>query len=548
MGISSIQDSGASNRVAMAPQSPDGAWIVLYAAAVLTAFIPLYLFTRSSILIGDAGAFIAVARTGDPALLHYGEPSHFLQVPLARGVWRACEVLGLPIGLDSIFVGFSVVGTLAAIVFVGLIAAELLRSRAAAWLAGVLFGTSLHVWSQLNGELYGLALGFVAAGLFFALRGRIVVPAGLWALSVLSHVEFALAAPVFVLALWMSHPSAPIAQKLRNAVLLLMLAATVTLVVLLLGSWVLGKWSDSTSFVKWLLRSYETRQQDHLESAEVIRAIKGLVTAHTVAGHYWRDILTGRGAWQNPAFVVASGVGLLVLLATGAFLAAAVWQRRLVAFGLVWLLPFHTLFNWWFVPTVEKYHAGALPGLSLLLTGGLVHLGTRMRKPAWYGLAAGYVATCAALNLFGAIIPMQALARDTAIAEREIRQLQAERGGRAVFVTCDSPRAVVEAGVPYLRIRSIWEGSVPEIQEAILAWTRARMGEGGEAYVLDRWCLPEEWITSWSREPFDLFFLERDFYLVPTRITGVPVAQSAPTNPFSWRRGDVVRLTPRSSR
>ncbi|MSO55887.1 MAG: hypothetical protein EXQ55_03050 [Acidobacteria bacterium] len=539
--------------VSPAPRESDGVVcgnrLVWYVAVVFVGFGLLYLLTRSSVPVGDSKGFIAVARGGDPSQIHYGEPIHFLQVPLARAVWRILDALGASVSLETIFVGFSLVGTLAAIVFVGLIAAKILRTQTAAWLAAVLFGTSLHASTQWNGELYGLALGFVTAGLFFTLRGRVAIPAFLWGLSVLSHSDFAMAAPTFIAAVSMAEPSVVrTGEKLRRASVLLGLAATSTVLVMLLGSWTLGKWFDSASFAAWLGPSYEARQQDVSASPEVFRAMKGLVTAYTVAGHYWRDILTGRGQYSAPLFVPAAAVGLLVLVLTSVLLVAAAWRRSLFLFALVWLLPFHILVNWWFVPTVEKYHAGALPGFVLLVTGGLVFVGTRMparRRCLLYG---GYVAAFAGLNLFGAVLPMQALGRNAAKAAREIRQLHTERGGRAVFVACDDPKAIVGAQVTFLRLRSIWKGTLPEIQQAVVSWIQARRREGNEPYLVGRWCLPEEWKTTWSKEPFDLYFLELSFQMVPTRITGIPISESVPTNPFNWTQGDVVGLEPRSDR
>lgn len=547
MGISSI----------LKPQRRDSAgpisvfqygWTAKYVVALVVGFTLLYVPTRSSIPIGDSEEFITMAREGDPAEMHYGDPSHFLQVPLTRLVWQLLnDPFGLPISAESVLLGFSLIGTLAAIVFLGLIAAELLKTEAAAWLAALLFGTTLHSWTQWNGELYGLGLGFVTGGLFLALRGRLVAPALLWALSVLSHAEFVLAAPVFVMALWIAHPGSEVTrEKIRRVSVLLALAATTTVLVVLAGSWLIGSWHDAPSFVAWLSRSFGDREEEFASAPEVVRAAKGLVTAHTVAGHYWRDILTGRGAYDHPLFIPASAVGFVVLVTTGLFVSAAVWQRRLMLFALLWLLPVHLLVNWWIVPTVEKYHGPALPGFILLVTGGLIYLGARLRPRARYALYAGYVAVCAGLNLFGAVLPMQALGTETSVAERQIRQLAEERGGRAVFVSCDNPRALEGAGVTFLRIRSIWTATVPEIQQSILAWVTTRIREGDEPYVLDRWCLPEEWGHSWSKEPFDLFFLERHFQLVPTGITAVPVAHSPQTSPFAFRRGDVFRLDPRS--
>lgn len=68
-----------------------GRLLLRYAGILLMAFFLLYVRTRSSILIGDAKSFVAMARGGDPAEIHYGEPGHFLQIPMARAVWRAAR-------------------------------------------------------------------------------------------------------------------------------------------------------------------------------------------------------------------------------------------------------------------------------------------------------------------------------------------------------------------------------------------------------------------------------------------------------------------------
>jgi hypothetical protein len=524
--------------------SVTGGTLARYVGTIVFGFLLFFLLTRPSIPIGDAKAFLNMALSGDPALLHYGEPSHFLQVPMARVIWLTLEGLGLPVSLEGVLVAISLTGTLAAVVFFGLIAAEILRTPAAAWVGAVLFGTSLNISTQWNGELYGLALGFVTAGLFFALRGRLVLPSLLWALSVLSHSEFALAAPAFIGAVWIAQSSvAGTGQKVQRVSAVMAMAAVAGGIMLLAGSWVVGKWVDAMSFAGWLRRSYETRQPDLLDHPEVGRALKGLLTAYTVAGHYWRDILTGRGSGTSP-FLLAAAVGLLVIAFTSVLLAASIRQRRLVLFGLAWLVPFHVLVNWWFLPTVEKYHAGALPGFVLLVTGGLITITEPLRARRRYLLYGVYVSACVGLNLFGALLPIQALGRDIARAEREIRRLTDARGGKAVFIACDASRVLVGAGVPFLRLRSVWKGTVPEIRQATIAWTSDRLREGKEPYLVGRWCLPEEWNTKWSKEPFDLFFLEQSFKMASIGIAAIPISESVPTNPFSWTQGDVVRLEP----
>lgn len=521
-------------------------WMMSYVIVLVVGFAVLFLLTRSSVPVGDSRHYIETARAGDPAAFHYGNPSHFLQIPLSRAIWRSFGALGMPVSLENIVLALALFGTLAAIVFMGLIAAEMTRTSSVAWLAAILFGTSLHVWTQVNGEQYGLPLGFVTAGIWLALRGRIVAPAIFWALATISHSEFFMAGPAFVMAAWFTRPG-PMSTgaKLRTISGLLGLAGGLVLLNLLFWSWVLGKWSTPASLVAWVQYIYYVDHQYTVGRPEIFRAMKGLVTALTVAGHFWRDILTGRGV-TDAAFVLKSAVGLLVLAVIAVSLAAATRQRRLFLFGLAWLLPFHVLGNWWFVPTVEKYHAGALPGFVLLVTGGLVQISSGRFGPWRYLIWAGFLGTCAALNLFGALLPMQVLGRDRIVAERGIRQLNEASAGRAVFVTCDAPAAVVLAGVKYYRLRSFWTGTIPEIQAKVLAWTRARVEEGYQPYLVGRWCYPEEWLTTWSKARFDLYFLDQSFDMAPTAVTNMPIGEDVATDPLSWVRGDVVRLDPRS--
>ena len=531
----------------------DRSWLRVYIAVLAGGFSTLYLLTRSSYLTGGTQHWIDVARAGDPTAAHYGEPAHFLQVVLARFIWATLERLRLPVSMEHLFLALSLLGTVVAIVFIGLIAEQILRTRNAAWLAALLFGTSHLVWTQSNGELSGLAHGFVTAALFLTLRGHIAIPALLWALAVLSHFEFALAAPAFIVAVWIARPTiTTIREKLRRALTLLLVSGATTVLILLLGSWAIGKWTDAASLIQWTahLQSRDTA------SFEVTRAIKGLLTAFTVAGHYWRDIWTGNvdaaygpgdvAGSINFVFVLAATFGLLVLAITATCVTAAVRRRRLTLFALVWLLPSHVLLNWRFAPSVEKHHAAALPGLILLVTAGLIVIAEQMSPRRRYSLYGGAVLVCAGLNLFGAMLPLQAVGRGTDAAERAIRRLNDERGGHVAFIACDDTKPLRRTAVRYLRIRSIWREEPADIQAAIVSWARTRLSEGDEVYVLLRWCLPDWWATSWSREPFDLFFLKRDFELVPTSIVNVPVGHGTATNPFSWTKGDVAQVVPRA--
>lgn len=535
-------DSPAIDDVAPVLSGRRLAW---YVATMVCAFALVFLLTRSSILIGDAGHYMQRAESGDPARLHFGEMSHFVQVPLARALWLAAGRVGLPLSLAFVFIGISLMGTLTAIIFLGLVTAQLTRASEAAWLAAILFGTSLNISTQWNGELYGLPLGLLTAGLYFALRGRRVLATVLWSLAVLARLEFSLATPIFVAAIWMTQPSGvSVLEKGRRVAGVLLVAGSSSLALLLAGSWWLGKWTNAASLAAWAQLSFASRMPDVALHAEIGRALKGLLTAYTVSGHFWRDVLTGRGT-NTPVFILACAVGLFVIVVTGLMLAMAVRRPRVFVLGLIWLLPFHIAINWWFFPTVEKYHAGALPAFVLLIVTGFVAAGDWMGTRSRTLLIGSYAAACVSLNVFGALLPMQALGRDTVRSTAAIQRLIDASAGRAVFVACDEPKVLTGGAIPYWRMRSVWVGTIPEIQRALTAWVDARLAEGREPILVGRWCLPEEWKTKASKAPFDLFFLEQSFRMVPTGIINIPTANSVPTNPFNWTRGDVVRLARR---
>src|SRR5205085_73856 len=129
-------------------------------------------------------------------------------------------------------------------VFVGLIAGELLHSRAAAWIGAAAFATTLHSWTQWNGEQYGLALAFVSAGLYLALRGRTIAAGVFWALAMISHSEFMFAAPVYLFAMWVARRDEPPIVGVRRIATAVVAAGGLTAMLLLIGTRLTGRWHD----------------------------------------------------------------------------------------------------------------------------------------------------------------------------------------------------------------------------------------------------------------------------------------------------------------
>ena len=137
-------------------------WSWMYAAVVLAVFVPLYLLTRSDVLISDGPSRVLAARSGDHADIQYFYPLYVLGVPLINLVWVSLTRLGLTVSVESVLLGLSLCGTLAAIVFVGLIAAQIVGTRSAAWLVAiVVFGYPLlallfgRTWT--TAEVFGVA-------------------------------------------------------------------------------------------------------------------------------------------------------------------------------------------------------------------------------------------------------------------------------------------------------------------------------------------------------------------------------------------------------
>jgi hypothetical protein len=519
-------------------------------AVVLGGFAVLYIATRPVLMISDGASWVFEAANANPVNTWYGFPSYFLQIPLAHWLWSALHALGVPVSVAGVFLFISLAGTLTAVVSVGRIAAILLDSKEAGWIASCLLGAALNPWTQWNGELSGLALGFTAAGLWLVLRGGIGWPAALWALSVMSQVNFVLAAPAFVTAIWLSRPAGDShGATLRRTVSVTALAGAVCLILFLVGSWAAGKWHAPADLVAWIQGSFRIADKSVGVHPQPLRAIKGLLTSYTAATHIVRDAFAERGILGHSGFLQTAVVAFGLLTMTGVLLASAIRRRRVFAFALAWLLPFHVGFNWWWAPTEEEYHTGALPGLVLLVTAGLISIGAGMSARRRNVLYAGYVAALAGFNLFVVIVPRQQLASDTISVSRQIQQLRDEHGGRLVLVTCDggNVEAVRRSGLEYLRIRSIWRGPVPDIQSRIVDWVAARLAEGKEPYLLGRWCLPENWKTQWSKAPFDLYFLDTRFRIGPPAIKAIPTDQESATDPFLWGRGDLAPLEKRNA-
>lgn len=523
-------------------------WMWVYVIVLVACFLPLYLTTRANVLISDGPSRVEAVMSRDLSDIQYMYPTYPLGVALIHAVWAVLLKLGISVSVESVLLGLNSIGTISAIIFLGLIAAEILETRRAAWLAAFLFGVSLNPWTQWNGELSGWSAGFGTTALFFVLRGRLLAPVILWALAVLSHVDFVFLTPALACAVWIGRWSTESTLwKLRRIGALIILSASTTIGLLLIGTRVAGKWTNFQELKTWFLLPMQF--SGHLGfttgfGPSIFRALKGLATAFTAAGHHWRNILTGRGAFDNPIFGPAAGLGLLILAVMAIFILFAVWQKRLALFALALLLTFQMLENWWLVPTQEEYDTGALLGLILLITAGMFQMGKRLPRRSRPWLAAVYVAACGGLNLFTAVLPMQANEKQIEALSGSLSRLNIARGGMIAFVTCDKGPAIEQSGVEYLRIRDYWTGRIPDMQHTVLSWIDARLKEGKDVYVQDTLCFPDEWIVP-PQPPFDLHFVDRDYRSIETSLKRAPLPRSSPTDPMAWRHDDIVQIVPR---
>ena len=504
-----------------------------------------YLLTASKTLINDGEAWLNTIRKADPTELYWTDAAHFLQIPLTRHVTDRLHAVGIAVDYRPVFLAICLAGTLAAAAFLGLVVAALAESASAGLLTAALFGTSLHAWLQWNGELYALALGFLAAGLFVAERGRWAIACVLWALAVLSHADTALAAPAFLVLFWRKAPAdmAPW-RRAVTAIARCFAAGALFFVFLFAYGWLMAAWAGFGEFIGWMERAYGLRLRTIVEP-HPIRALRGLVTAYSAGGHVVGEILTGRSPSLAGAFAMTALLTAAVLTATAVFALLALRCRRLAAVAAGLIVLVHVSFNWWLWPTTELYHGVALLGVVALVGGGAALWSREIR---WRRvIVAGYVAACVVLNLTVSVLPVQAYGKDLERAEAVFRHLGNTAGGRLVVVTCTVNTALRRSGVRSLEIRRHWNADDRALRTAVMSQLRAAQAAGDAVYSLGRECTPWEWRVDVPRTTLSLHrLLGDDFTWVPTGLVALPTNPGvSQTNPLGWRTADLFELRPR---
>jgi hypothetical protein len=83
-----------------------------------------------------------------------------------------------------------------------------------------------------------------------------------------------------------------------------------------------------------------------------------------------------------------------------------------------------------------------------------------------------------------------------------------------------------------------------DMHAVIMSWTRARLRQGAEGYLLRGSGLPDQWSRSRSEEPFDLLCPEPEVTRVPMLNANVPVLERPVADRLASTTGRVTRLAP----
>jgi hypothetical protein len=306
----------------------------------------------------------------------------------------------------------------------------------------------------------------------------------------------------------------------------------------------MGAWTSFGEFSGWLERAYGLRLRTIVEP-HPIRALRGLVTAYSAAGHVVGEILTGRSPSLVGTFAFTALLAAVVLAATAAFAVRALRCRPVAAVAAGLILLVHVGFNWWLWPTIELYHGVALLGVVALVGCGAAMWSREL--PGRRLAVAGYLAACVVLNLTVSVLPVQAYGRDLERAEAVFRHLNDTAGGRLVVMTCTVNTALRRSGARGLEIRRVWDADERVVQSALVSRLRAAQAAGDAVYALGRECMPWEWRVDVPRTNLAVDrLLADDFTWVQTRALRLPTNPGvSQTNPLGWRTADLYELRPR---
>lgn len=529
-------------------------WVALF------LFIPLYHFTKSPLLASDAEGWIQRATNPSTSEFHYGATGHFLQMPLSHHLHLIAQAVGLDFSVRQIFLAICFWSAIGSLFFFYFFLQHWFRFHDKAkekdWipLAGtVLYGTSFAPWVYWNGELFALSLLSIFGSLYFLSKKRFVVAGLSWAVAVLAHSEFSLLAPAFAFFLFLENRRQQddrwFFPYIKQSFSFFAFSGCATAIILVAGGYLLHKWHDPTSLFQWFQADLAKRTFWLGSGLQPLKAMKGLITSVTVAGHYLGEFLKGwrpHQYWELFSLIWSLAQVALVFLLS----ALSMFRWRVFLFSLLWILPLQLLLNWRFLPAVEEYHSASQPALSFMLLAGALVAADRMNSKKI--LIAIYVFQFFFLNLFLGILPLKNFGDRVLLASEWF-----ERNPQAAVLVCDAQTFLEKSRIETFRIKGMAREGNPnliEIQSAILSWVDSKISEGKEVYTLGNRCEAEYWSTervsiglptlAKDITHMNFSFLEKKYFIETANLNSLPLNAVVATNPITWKTETLYKIKP----
>jgi hypothetical protein len=488
---------------------------------------------------------------------------------LTRWIGSAVEWMGWGGSLRFVYVGIGWVGLLWGIALVRRLLRRWTNDRHVPIIGALFYGSALGPWFYWNGELEVLAVAFSLAALDRLTQDKLsvsdIVLAGVfWGLSVLSHAEMVLAALPFVAEL--ARKPAGRRRAVFLAVLLCLSGATTALSGLLIGGAIIGKWHDVPSLYRWLFGESATVVGTYAEGYgfwPAAKALKGLFTSFSAAGHVLADLMRGRVETASSAFLVALLPSILVVAGAVWFIARGLRLRGPAIVPGVWISAFLLLFNFYYQPAQEEYHIASTAPFVLLIGLGMWEWLRGDRGPSsWKRLVCiGFLIIHIALNLLGSIIPAKLSIHRNIAAAGELKHFSArsEKGEeKALILACEDENVIRWAGQDYLRVRTLTSEKRAVSAEELRIHIRSRLVDearrGRTILAVNRGCKADYWNdlrTLAGKSPlpeeivrfqFDFLFLDFNFWRLE-EVRWFYLNPTSQTNPFNWRRGELYLLS-----
>ncbi|MGE4232116.1 MAG: hypothetical protein AB7F43_02205 [Bacteriovoracia bacterium] len=536
---------------------------------VVFVFFFVYLVTRSPIYFGDGFQWISVASSGDPTKSGFGDIGHFLQVPLVFLLSKILDVF--EVSPDLIFLSVNLISTLLTAYLLGYFVFLLLSETEARKedllfvreITTFFFATALLAVLQWNGEIFSLPQTFLLISVVFFLKDKRTISLVFWVLSVLSHSEFALVAPVFFAIefreeiskirikgffhlLWQKR-----AKKIYS---FYTISAISTVVGLLFLGAVFKKWNSPSSLYAWVHQGYLERAQYINKGFSPIKAVKGLFTAFCSGGNFIGDVFSFRAQYSEPMYVFALFVSIVLFILTVFLIYKSYEKKGIVWIFIFWLTPLQIFFNWRLLPQVPKYHAGSLPAFICLVSIGAYTLlidknFKKFAKPLLYG----FCILLFSLNFIGSVLPIASYSQSMLSSVNSIKGIISDSPNNPLFICCDDEFVLTQSGADYLKAKTFLvqypRASLSEIRDLIKQKVLLEAIHR-PVYLLGDSCRAFHWQYEVPRaQPLDnetmyfsFEFLHSIAIWKEPEVKQIPLNYVNQANPFSWRYSDLYPL------